>query len=324
LDTSVVSKAKADIINKSPALQIKKDLAFGFERIGGYDALKDHIRKTIIMPLKDPERARSLGMDLPRGMILFGPGGTGKTVITKAIAKEIGMPFVTLNPENFMTSLVGESEKNLRNAFRLMREMSPIICFLDEIDRLGGRGKPGESDGGTSSRIFSMFLDELGDEDRKYFVVGATNMPFLDPAFIRPGRFDTLIPMLSPDLKARKEIFNVHLSVVRKVPNDITPQQIEDLACTMDGWKGNMIEELVKRATRMAFDGGSKYVSLKHMLLAKEDYQVNQKALQDDEAKYIDAAEKLCNSKTFLDAMLKERGVKNENGRRRSLKEVSG
>ncbi len=303
IDTSVISDAKADIINKSNVLEIKRDLQFGFERIGGYEPLKKLIRDTIILPLKEPERAKKLGLDLPRGLILFGPGGTGKTVITKAMAKEIGFPFVTLKPENFMNSLVGQSERNLRDAFRLMREMAPVVCFIDEIDRLGGRAGGAERDGGTSSRIFSMFLEELGDEDRNYFMVGATNQPFLDPAFIRPGRFDSLIPMLSPDLEARKEIIKIHLNVVRKVPNDVKTITINALASCMEGWKGNMIEELVKRAIRLAFESGQTILSENHLMDAYHDYVVNNKSLQADEQKYIEAAKELCNSKRFLAAM---------------------
>lgn len=320
VDISIVSNTKADIINKSSALKLMKNQPFGFERIGGYDALKDFIRETLIMPIREPERAAALGMERPRGFIMFGPGGTGKTVFAKAIAKEVSYPFCTLSPENFMSSYVGESEKNLRDAQRTMEEMAPLICFIDEIDRLGMRGgAQTESDGGTSTRVTTQIMEWLGDDKRKTIVIGATNKPRLDPAFRREGRFDSLIPMLSPDLAARKEILKVHLQVVRKIPHTITALQYEALGMETEGWKGNMLEELVKRGTREAFDQKSSKLEYKHIKAALDDYVVNQQALSNDEKQYIDMAKEMCNSKRFLAALLKERGV--EDGRAKALME---
>lgn len=308
----VISRAKADIINKSSGLKIRKDLSHGFERIGGYDALKEHIIQNIIAPMKDPERAKEMGMELPRGLILFGPGGTGKTVFAKALAKEVGLPLCTLSPENFMSSFVGESERQLRNIIKLAEEMAPIIIFIDEIDRLGGRGEGGESDGGTSRRLFTQFLEWLGDENRRSFIIGATNAPYMDAAFRREGRFDNIVPMLSPDVNAREAILKVHLDVVRKVKHSITEFDIKEFAKLTDGWKGNMLEELVKRAVRAAFVSGAEFVERTHLQTAYDDYQVNQAALKQDEEKYIQIAKELCNSKKFLNKLLKEQGRMDE------------
>ena len=318
----VISRAKADIINKSSGLKIRKDLSQGFERIGGYDALKEYIMQNIIVPMKDPERAKELGMELPRGLILFGPGGTGKTVFAKALAKEVGLPFCTLSPENFMSSLVGESEKQLRNIIKLAEEMAPIIIFIDEIDRLGGRGEGGENDGGTSKRLFTQFLEWLGDENRRSFIIGATNAPYMDAAFRREGRFDNIVPMLSPDVNAREAILKVHLNVVRKVKHDLKDIDIRQFAELTDGWKGNMLEELVKRAVREAFVGGTMSVRKAHFQAAYDDYQVNQAALKQDEEKYIQIANELCNSRKFLSKLLKEQGVADE--RMKALRRAKG
>lgn len=320
LAIQVISEAKADIINKSPGLKIKKDLKQGFERIGGYDPLKEYIIQNVVMPLKEPDKAKEIGMDLPRGMILFGPGGTGKTVFAKALAKEVGLPFCTLSPENFMNSFVGESERQLREIIKLAEEMAPIIIFIDEIDRLGGRGDGGESDGGTSKRLFSMLLEWLGNEDRKTYVIGATNAPYMDQAFRREGRFDCIVPMLSPDANAREAIIKVHLNIVRKVPHDITDKEITTIASMTEGWKGNMLEELVKRSVREAFIGGSPKVHFSHMSDAFKDYQVNSTALKQDEEKYISIAYELCNSKRFLAKLLGP--SYQENNRMKAIREA--
>jgi len=318
----VISRAKADIINKSSGLKIRKDLSQGFERIGGYGALKEYIMQNIIVPMRDPERAKELGMELPRGLILFGPGGTGKTVFAKALAKEVGLPFCTLSPENFMSSLVGESEKQLRNIIKLAEEMSPIIIFIDEIDRLGGRGEGSENDGGTSKRLFTQFLEWLGDENRRSFIIGATNAPYMDAAFRREGRFDNIVPMLSPDVDAREAILKVHLNVVRKVKHDLKDADIRQFAELTDGWKGNMLEELVKRAVREAFVGGTTSVRKSHLQAAYDDYQVNRSALKEDEDKYIKIANELCNSRKFLMKILKEQGGADE--RMKAIRKAKG
>lgn len=125
-------------------------------------------------------------------------------------------------------------------------------------------------------------------------------MPKMDEAFTREGRFDVLIPMLSPDAEARMAILDVHLNKVRKVTHDITPEQLADIAARTQDWKGNMLEELVKRATRIAFVAGKAKVTIQDLLDALDDYKVNVKALQATEQKYVEMAKELCNSKRFL------------------------
>jgi SpoVK/Ycf46/Vps4 family AAA+-type ATPase len=132
LDLTTVSETKADQINKSAVLRVKANVKYGFERVGGYAQVKRFITEAIIMPMKEPERARALGIEQPKGAIFFGPPGTGKTVIVEGIAKELGLPFVTLDPENFMSSFVGESERNLRSAIQVIEEMAPVVVFIDE------------------------------------------------------------------------------------------------------------------------------------------------------------------------------------------------
>lgn len=132
LDLNVVSDMKASQINKSSVLRVKGNVRNGFERVGGYSEVKRFITETIIMPMKEPDRARALGIEQPKGAIFFGPPGTGKTILVESLAKELGLPFVTLDPENFMSAFVGESEKNLRNSIQIIEAMAPVVVFIDE------------------------------------------------------------------------------------------------------------------------------------------------------------------------------------------------
>jgi len=305
IDLSLVADVKSDQINKSSVLRVKSNVKLGFERVGGYEAVKQFIRESIVLPLKEPERAKRIGIEQPKGAIIFGPPGTGKTIIAEALAKELTYPFVTLDPENFMSSYVGESERNLRSAIQVIEGMAPVIVFIDEIDKLGGRGNSGETTtgGNTTGRLFSQILMWLGDQNRRSIVIGATNVPYMDEAFRREGRFDVLIPMLSPDRDARAAILDVHLNKVRKIAHDITPEQIVLLADMAVDWKGNMLEELVKRAARTAFVAGKENVSFDDMLEAYNDYLVPHEALKETEEKYRKMAKDLCNSQRFLDLM---------------------
>lgn len=321
LDVGLVAKTKAEAINKSSVLRVEMTAKFGFESVGGYEVVKKYVSDTLILPLKDPIRAKALGVERPRGAIIFGPGGTGKTILAKACAKELSYPFVTLSPENFMSSLVGESERNLARAIRIIEDMSPCLVFIDEIDRLGGRGESAEHDGGTSRRLFSQMLEWLGDANREAVVIGATNIPYLDTAFRREGRFDVLIPMLSPDLEARLEILKIHLNVRRQVKHSISDACLMEIARDTDVWKGNMLEELVKRAVRNAFLRGADTVTEKDLFDARADYRVNLEAMRVDEEKYKKMAKDLTNSEIFLAKLFQEK--RSEDGRDAVLKAKS-
>ena len=324
MDFGVVAKTKSDIVEKSGLLKMMTP-KYGFEGVGGYDAVKDYIIESIIKPLKEPERAREIGVEPPRGAIIFGPPGTGKTIISKAIGFMLKYPMVSLSPENFMNSLVGETERNLRRVIKIIEEMAPIIVLMDEIDRYGGRGGPGgENDGGTSSRVFSQLLEYLGDEDRKAFIIGTTNAPAMDEAFRREGRVDVMIPMMSPDLNARLAILKIHLNVRRKIKNKVSEEKLAEIAVATQGWKGNMLEELCKRAVRLAFNKSMPFVSDEVLQETLDDYKVNTKALTESEGKYMEMAEQFCNSQKFLVALKKATVANEGTGREAFIKRKKG
>lgn len=323
LDIGLVARTKSAIINKSKSLRVQVEGGQGFESVGGYEVVKDWVRESIIEPMRDPERAERLGMEPPKGVVFFGPPGTGKTIFARALAKELNMPFVELNPEAYMESLLGESERNLKASFDLIDAMSPVVVFIDEMDRLGSRSS-GQTENETNRRLQNMYLSWMSSKNRKAIVVGATNLPeSLDAAMIREGRIDVMIPLMSPDADARYEILLVHLNVVRSVAHNLTEGQLREIAAETTYWKGNMLEELVKRAARMAFNRGSDVVEYEDMKEALADYRPKEDELKAEEERYAELAERMTNSKKFLDNI--KRGGRAEpkaKGRRGQLREA--
>jgi len=184
----------------------------GFESIGGYDFLKQYVTESIILPLKNPDLARSYGIAVPKGVILFGPPGTGKTYFVKALAKEVSLPLLQLDPSTFLRGIVGETEQRVKQIQQIVESLAPCILFIDEIDQLFmGRANIVSTDSGVSRRMISMMLTWFGDESRKSIIIGTTNyIESIDEAFLRPGRIDSLIPVLYPDYDARLQILTIH------------------------------------------------------------------------------------------------------------------
>jgi len=253
IDLDAVAKTKEELLGKDPVLDIIQRPKFGFEAIGGYDALKERLRNDIILPLRYPEVAERYGMDSPRGVILFGPPGTGKTILTKAMSREMNMSVLAIKQENFMSKYVGESERSLKRAFSIADSMAPSIVFIDELDRLAKRsGGGGDSGAQVHKEIFSMFLEKLGDENRKWFFVGCTNrIEDIDEAMRRTGRVDSIAPVPFPDEKARREIFRIHATVKRDLPlnDDISFETLANNNHTYM-WSGSDVEQLVIRTAK--------------------------------------------------------------------------
>jgi len=247
----------------------------GFESVGGYHLLKRYIQMRIIRLLRDPEKARHYGLTVPRGILLYGYPGTGKTYIAKAMAKEVGLPMLKISPADFLRGIVGESEARVRQITRLIDSLSPVLCFIDEYDQLAlNRSGQFIGDSGVSRRVQNMLLDWLGDENRRSFVVGATNLvEQIDPAFIRTGRIDKVVLVLPPDTTARLEILKVHTSVVRKVP--VKDVDYADLAERTFMWTGAELERLVLDAAALAMDEDSEYVTQRHFDEALDLIEIN-------------------------------------------------
>ena len=217
-----------------------------WEDIGGLENVKQELREAVEWPLKYPKVFEEMGIKPPRGILLFGPPGTGKTLLAKAVATESGANFIAVRGPEVLSKWVGESEKMIREIFRKARQYAPAVVFFDEIDAIASvRGV--EIGSRVGERIVSQLLTEIDgiSELSDVVVIAATNRPdIIDPALLRPGRFDRLIYVPPPDKEARKQIFKVH---TRKVPlaDDV---DLDKLAELTEGYTGADIEAVVREA----------------------------------------------------------------------------
>jgi transitional endoplasmic reticulum ATPase len=180
---------------------------------GGLEDVKEHLKEAVEWPMKTPEVFTRLGIKPPKGILLFGPPGCGKTLLARAVATESEANFISIKGPEVFSKWVGESEKAIREVFRKARMAAPSVIFLDEIDSLAPRRGLGFSDSGSSERVISQLLTEMDGivslED--IVVIAATNRPdMVDQAVLRPGRFDRLIYVPEPDEKSRLQIFNIY------------------------------------------------------------------------------------------------------------------
>lgn len=222
-----------------------------WEDVGGQAALKTRLVEAVEWPLRYPQLFEKGGVTPPKGILLVGPPGCGKTLIAKAVATESQTNFISVKGPALMSKWVGESEKGMREIFQKARQAAPCIVFFDEIDALVPTRSAGSSDSHVSERILSQFLAELDgiDELRGVLVLGATNrLDMLDAAVLRPGRFDQIVEMTMPGVGDRAEIFGVHLRH-KPLSGDIS---CEELAARTDGFSGADIAAVARNAAMMA------------------------------------------------------------------------
>ena len=222
-----------------------------WEDVGGMGEIRDRLIEAVEWPLQYPQLFEKAGMRPPKGVLLSGPPGCGKTLIAKAIATESQVNFISVKGPALMSKYVGESEKGLRDIFRKARQAAPCIIFFDEIDSLVAARGGGGSEDFVGDRVLSQFLTELdGIEELKgVLVLGATNRPDrIDPAILRPGRFDDQVEIPLPDEQGRKEIFRIHLRN-KPMADDVDSDQ---LAVQSDGCSGAEIAGVCRRAALSA------------------------------------------------------------------------
>jgi transitional endoplasmic reticulum ATPase len=239
--------------------------------VGGLEDLKAKLKEAVEMPLKDPESFKRMGITPPRGILLYGAPGTGKTLIAKAVATESESNFISIKGPEVMSKWVGESEKAVRMIFKKARQVAPCIVFLDEIDAIAHRRGGGEGDSGVTERVVNQLLTSMdGLESREgVLVIAATNRPdMVDPALLRAGRFDKLILVPVPDERTRLEILKVH---TKNMPLD-GDVSIGELAKEIEGYTGADIEGLCREAALSALreNRKAKKVSMKHFEEAKK------------------------------------------------------
>jgi len=235
-----------------------------WEDVGGLENVKQELREAVEWPLKYPEKFKKFGLRPPKGILLFGPPGTGKTLLAKAVATESGANFIAVRGPEIFSKWVGESEKMVREIFRKARMAAPAVIFIDEIDALAtARGFGGDSL--VSERVVAQLLAEMDGVKalENVVVIAATNRPDLvDPALLRPGRFDRIIYVPPPDFRARLEILLIHTKAT-PLAKDV---DLEELARRTEGYSGADLELLVREATFLALreDINAKEVSMRH------------------------------------------------------------
>jgi transitional endoplasmic reticulum ATPase len=219
--------------------------------VGGLEDIKQELKEAIEWPLKYPDVFKKANTNPPKGILLYGKPGTGKTLLAKAVANESGVNFISIKGPQLISRYVGESERGVREIFRKAKHAAPTILFLDEIDSLIPRRGSSSTDAHVTERVISQFLSEMdGIEELKGVVVlAATNrLDLVDPAILRSGRFDLLFELPLPDEKTREEIFKIHTKN-KPLGNDV---DLKKLAKETDGRTGSDIEFVCRRASMFA------------------------------------------------------------------------
>jgi len=237
--------------------------AVHWDQIGGLEEIKEELREAVEWPLKNPELFKRMGIRPPKGILLYGPPGCGKTLLARAVATESEANFVSIKGPEVFSKWVGESEKAIREVFRKARMASPAVIFFDEFDSLVPRRGMGYADSGVTERVISQLLTEMDGimtlED--IVIIAASNRPdIVDPAVLRPGRFDRLIYVPEPDEKSRLEIFGIYTKDM-PIAKDVA---LEELARQTKSYSGADIDAICREAAMNTLrrDINSKEVTL--------------------------------------------------------------
>ncbi|RKZ98334.1 MAG: ATP-dependent zinc metalloprotease FtsH [Gammaproteobacteria bacterium] len=255
---------------KSKARLLGEDqVKVNFSDVAGCDEAKEEVSELVDF-LKDPGKFTKLGGKLPRGVLMVGSPGTGKTLLAKAIAGEAKVPFFTISGSDFVEMFVGVGASRVRDMFEQAKKQAPCIIFIDEIDAVGrhrGAGLGGGHD--EREQTLNQLLVEMDgfEGNEGVIVIAATNRPdVLDPALLRPGRFDRQVVVPLPDIKGREHILKVHL---RKVPIDDNVQP-KYIARGTPGFSGADLANLVNEAALLAAKSNSRVVTMEHLEKAKD------------------------------------------------------
>ena len=243
-----------------------------WDDVGGLDKLKEELREAIEWPLKHKEAFEYAHVKPPKGVLLYGPPGTGKTLIAKAVATTTESNFISIKGPELLSKWVGESEKGVREIFRKARMAAPCIIFFDEIDALVPRRGSGGSDSHVTENVVSQILTEIDglEELNNVLIIGATNrLDMVDPALLRPGRFDRIIEVPNPDAAGIEMIFKIHTKD-KPLAEDIDLKKISEMA---NGLSGAEIEDVCNRA---ALQGIKRFVeknekSVKTIKITQQD-----------------------------------------------------
>lgn len=239
---------------------VKSSEGIKFSDVAGEDEAKENLTE-IVDYLHNPDKYREIGASMPKGILLVGPPGTGKTMLAKAVAGEANVPFFSMSGSEFVEMFVGMGASKVRDLFKQAKEKAPCIVFIDEIDAIGQKRNSGRM-GGNDEReqTLNQLLTEMDgfEGNNGVIILAATNRPeSLDPALTRPGRFDRRVPVELPDLKGREEILKVHAKKI-KVSEEVDFSQIARMA---SGASGAELANIVNEAALRAVRDGRKYAT---------------------------------------------------------------
>ena len=232
---------------------VKSSEGIRFSDVAGEDEAKENLTE-VVDYLHNPAKYKEVGAEMPKGILLVGPPGTGKTMLAKAVAGEAGVPFFSMSGSEFVEMFVGMGASKVRDLFKQAKEKAPCIVFIDEIDAIGQKrdGRAGGND--EREQTLNQLLTEMDgfESNNGVIILAATNRPeSLDPALTRPGRFDRRVPVELPDLKGREEILRVHAKKVR-LDESVDFNKIARMASGASGAElANIINEAALRTVRI-------------------------------------------------------------------------
>ncbi|QGA79976.1 CDC48 family AAA ATPase [Candidatus Nanohalobium constans] len=265
-----------------------------WEDVGGLNDTKERLQEMVEWPQKYPERFENMGIEVPKGILMYGMPGTGKTLLAKAVANEANANFISIKGPEVFSKYVGESEESVREIFKKARQVAPCVLFIDEIDSIAPRRGGSSGDSQVGDRVVNQLLTELdGIESLKgVTVIAATNRPdMIDPAIMRPGRIDRNIEVEIPDEDARKRIFEVHTEDM-PLNDDV---DIDKLAEKTENYVGSDIESVCREAGMNALrsDPESEEATMEDFEDALEDVRAT--ATDENREMYRKMAQKMNN-----------------------------
>lgn len=263
-----------------------------WEDIGGLDDAQMRLKEGIELPMKNPEAFTKLGIRPAKGFLLYGPPGTGKTLLAKAAAREADANFIATKSSDLLSKWYGESEQQIARLFARARQVAPTILFIDEIDSLVPARGRGMGEPQVTERVVNTILAEMDglEEMQSVILIGATNRPGLvDPALLRPGRFDELVYVSVPGKDGRRRILAIHTSKM-PIAKDV---DLDDIAERTERYSGADLEDLVRRAGLYAlreFGGLVETVAMKHFEKALKDSRASVTPEMEEEYSKMEAS----------------------------------
>ncbi|HJH29352.1 MAG TPA: AAA family ATPase [Methanosarcinaceae archaeon] len=242
---SVISRA-ADV--RAQVMEVIRSPGVNYDMIGGLEDVIKEVVESVELPLTEPELFENVGIEPPSGVLLYGPPGTGKTLIGKAVASEASATFIRMSGSDLVQKFVGEGARLVKDVFQLARDKAPSILFIDEIDAVGGmRTHDGTTGSAEVNRTMLQLLSEMDgfDTSGNVKIIAATNrVDLLDPALLRPGRFDRVIEIPLPDYEGRLEILKIHTTKMN-LADDV---DLDKIAKITDGLSGADLNIIIKEA----------------------------------------------------------------------------